>query len=99
MGNEEWTTAGQGTFWSPENKGDKLEGEYVESFKGKFGLGYKIKTKEGVMLTASYVVLIDRMTEVPIGSEVQIVYLGEGEASAKNRNPPKLFEVKYRPKA
>ena len=92
-----WKEAEAGDFWKPENKGEELEGEYIEQLEGTYGSTFKIKKADGtVVSTPSYKVLISRMANVPRNSLVKIIYDGEEPPKQRGWKPTKLFRVMYK---
>ena len=78
--------------------GDIIEGEYLELREGVGQNGacmYVVKTEQhGTVCVWDTTVLGDKMKEVPVGSLVQIQYLGEQEPK-KGGKSYSGFEVQY----
>lgn len=94
---KDWKEAPSGDFWKPIEKGDVLEGEFVEQSEGEYGSTFKIKCYDGTITsTPSYKVLISRMANVPLHSRVKITYTGEELPKVKGYKPTKMFTVLFK---
>lgn len=83
-------------YWKPTNEGEAIVGTLMSSKTNEFGTTYYIDTEEGIKGTPSHTVLTGKLSQVPIGSTVKIVYDGEGEAK-KGQSAAKLYTVAYIP--
>jgi hypothetical protein len=81
--------------WCPQEKGDKLQGIYINKREG-VGLNnatlYTIKNDEGEWVVFGSVALNNKLKNVPIGYEVGIIYQGE-KPSKPPKKPFKMFQV------
>ena len=85
----------EGTVFKFEKENEAIRGILISiedsaSYNNKV---YKIETKEGVKVIFGTTVLDSRMSLIPIGSDVAIVYKGEEPNKKPNQNPIKIFDV------
>jgi len=85
------------TPWTPEKKGDALEGIYLgteeidsNQSNGSF-TSYRIQRKDGAIFGATGALLENTMGQIPAGSLVRIVY--EGTVKLKSGRTGKDFTV------
>jgi len=83
-------------FWSPEEVGDKLEGEVMEIKEGDYGTQYLIDTGKAQMLTPSHKVLQNRMKKASVGTQCMIEFTGTEPPKVKGQNPTKMYKVYFK---
>ena len=82
--------------WKPENQGDTIQGKY-KTVKQEVGQNesnlYLLETEEGEYGVWGSAVIDSRMSEVPLGSMVKIVYKGKatGEKSGREYKDFDIF--------
>ena len=80
-------------IWQPQNEGAELVGEIIDIQSGQFGLQYKLKNDEGMILTPSHKYLQNLMVGMIKGDNVRIVYTEERPPKIRGENPMKVYEV------
>ncbi len=89
-----------GNFWKPTQKGESVEGLYINketdvgSNKANIYYFEKLKDHEVVQLWGT-TILDQRMIPVKIGQQVLITYKGLGE-KGKGKNAPHIWKVEYK---
>lgn len=101
----EWKRAGQGAStdrtWNPEVE-KTVQGVYVEKKSvtkkdGKLSTIYVLREKDGKNLAVwTTAVLENRFSEIPLGYEVMIEYLGKVQSKTSGHTV-KSFNVDYKP--
>jgi hypothetical protein len=86
-----WQLIGSGEFHRWEREGDSLEGIWLGSHEGPYGLLGSLDTLRGRLTFPLHAVLRQRLIELKEGTEVRIVYRGTG--STKKGWVVKLFDV------
>jgi hypothetical protein len=99
--NDEWNTAGGGSYWNyaEEGKGAVVQGTYInkKEHQGDYdSTVYVIKTDTGVINVNSSTVLNRKFEEVSLGDEVRVEYLGTAESEKRKGAQYHDFDVKYR---
>lgn len=90
-----WKEINQSPMWKPTDEGDEIEGTLikVDTNIGKNNSNiYHLDTNDGVIGMWGSVVLDSRLSQVPLGARVKIVFQGLGEKKG-GHNAPKLFKI------
>lgn len=82
-----------------ENKGDFIQGKLLSKKESdEFGnLDYRIQTKDGTTHKIYGSVILDsKMSDISIGSIVNIEFIGVQESKKEDHQPTKLFRVYWK---
>ncbi len=88
---EEWQEVKSGELWTPEAKGDSVEGVLIAKTEGQYGDNYELETTNGIATLPTLTVLTTKMKRVEIGSKVRIEY--KGKILSKSGKEYKDFQV------
>ncbi len=83
-----WTTVETG-IWSPEKKGDKMEGKYIGTEEGTVHgrptVAHLFMVGDGVIKVWGRAQLNTKLDSIPIGSDVRLEYVGKVDTASGNK--------------
>ena len=77
-----WRQIGQGQFHKWETPGEELEGAWLGSHEGRYGLLGTLETTAGLLTFPLHAALVQRLQQVRIGADVLIRYTGPQTSKA-----------------
>ncbi len=96
---DSWKQTGSSDTWDFE-KNKELQGVFLETREGVGSNNSKmhyVRTKDGERVGFwGSTVLDGRLQEVPVGSQIMIVYKGKQESEKRKGSQFKVFEVYYK---
>ena len=78
-----------------DSEGVVLEGVFQGLHEGKYGMLVDVYTTEGLRSASATVMLDQKLSEIPVGSDIRITFIGYIET--KTGRALKNFEVLFRP--
>lgn len=87
-----WQQVGQGEFMKWTEEGQTVEGVWRGQRDGQYGPIGMVDTDHGKVSFPLHTALLDRVTDIPEGKEVQIIYLGMKATKSGNKTY-KAFNV------